>query len=173
MTENGHIGLKKDNPVLFEIRLDWLGHDTGIITSNEVKDTVHVALPPAFGGLENQWSPEHLFLGSIASCYMTTLGVIANRMRLEMIHFNCQIIGHIQLVDGKYEFTAVDLYPKVFIRDESYREKAEVAMQKTKKHCLVANSIRTSLIYHPEILIESHPGLHNDNRLRPKAPLPN
>jgi peroxiredoxin-like protein len=158
MSETKQTAIKSGNHLLFEIRLDWLGQQAGIITSNEVKDTVHVSLPPAFGGQEGQWSPEHLFLGAIASCYMTTLEVIARRLKLEMTHFNCQVIGHVQLMDGKYEFTTVDLYPKIFIPDESFREKAKTAMEKTKKHCLVTNSIKSNVIDHGEILVDAHSG---------------
>ena len=84
-----------------------------------------MAIPPKFGGDGKEWSREHLFLGSISSCYMTIYLVFAKKMDFEITHFECNAIGQIELVDGKYKFTHVNLYPKVYIADESLREKAK------------------------------------------------
>jgi len=156
MTDISHVHRKREIQTLFEIRLDWLQDDKGILTSNEVKDTIHVALPPAFGGEKDQWSPEHLLLGAISSCYMTTYLVFAKKMDFTISHFECQTIGTIEMVNGKYEFTVINVYPRINITDESCREKAITAMQKTQKYCLVSNSLKANIIYHGEVLNEKY-----------------
>ena len=144
---------------MFEIRIDWLDDTRGIITSNEVKDTVHVAIPPAFGGTEDQWSPEHLFLGSIASCFMTTYLVLSRKMRFDISRLECQAIGHIERVEGVgYTFVSIDLYPKISVGDENLRSKALAALQKTKQHCLVSNAVRARIVYHPELIVQTNDG---------------
>lgn len=157
MTDIHHISRKSDKQFLFEVQLNWLVNNRGLLHAPDVSGTVHVAIPPKFGGDGKEWSPEHLFLGSISSCYMTTYLVFAKKMDFEITLFECNAIGQIELVDAKYKFTHVNLYPKVFIADESLREKASLAIQKTQKYCLISNSVNAAIIYHSEVLINPHP----------------
>jgi organic hydroperoxide reductase OsmC/OhrA len=85
---------------------------------------------------------------------MTTFLFFADKLDFKISRFECESIGQVHLVDGHYEFTNINLYPKIFIQDESIRDKAVQALQKAQKHCLIANSIRSGIIYHSEILKE-------------------
>jgi len=143
---------KPDTKFDFDVRLNWLERKRGILSANDVKDTVRVALPHQFGGAGDEWSPEHLFLGSVASCFMTTLFVLADKMELEISHYECQTVGQIKIVDGKYEFTTVNIYPKISIPNETFREKAITALEKAQKYCLISNSIKAQITYHSEIV---------------------
>jgi len=158
MTDIMHRSGKKDKQFLFDVQLNWLNDNKGILTTNDVKDTLRVALPQVFDGEGEQWSPEHLFLSSLSSCFMTTYLVFAKKMQFEISHFDCNIIGQVELVDGHYEFTTVNIYPKVYIAVEAYRQKAIAALEKTQKYCLVSQSVKSRIIYHGEILNEEHIG---------------
>jgi len=171
MADINRIHRKGDIKMLFEIRLDWLQDDRGILTSNEVKDTIRVALPPAFGGEKDQWSPEHLLLGAVSSCYMTTYLVFTRKLDFAISHFECHTIGTIEMVNGKYEFTTINVYPSIYIADELFREKAITAMQKTQKYCLVSNSLKTNIIYHGQVLNENYTG--HDKRIENGAMIEN
>jgi organic hydroperoxide reductase OsmC/OhrA len=159
---------KTDKHFSFEVNLNWLNDTRGILSANDAKGTVHVATPPEFGGAGRPWTPEHLFLGSICSCFMTTYLAFAKKLRFSFSNFECGIIGQVEIVNGKYKFTNIDLYPKVFINDEALREKANLAMEKTHKHCLVSNSINAVVYYHSQVLLQQgsdtgtiEPGLKN------------
>ncbi|MBS1600883.1 MAG: OsmC family protein [Bacteroidetes bacterium] len=147
---------QKSKRITFDISLNWLTDNRGILTSNDVKDTIRVALPPAFGGEPEQWSPEHLFLGSISSCFMTTYLVFAKKFGFEISHLECQTVGNLEMVDGKYVFSSVHLYPKIYIADKSFREKAIKTMEKTEKYCIISNSVKADIIYHGEVVDEKH-----------------
>ena len=134
------------------MQLDWLEKKRGIFSAKNVKDTIRVALPAQFNGTGDEWSPEHLFLGSISSCFMTTLFVFADKMSLEISHYQCECIGEIEIVDGKYEFTTINMYPKISIPNGVLMDKAAQVLEKTQKYCLVANSVKTRISYHSEIL---------------------
>ncbi|MFI5153986.1 MAG: OsmC family protein [Chitinophagales bacterium] len=151
----------QDKTFQFDIRLDWLGRKRGILSAKDVKDTIRVALPPAFGGTGEEWSPEHLFLGSISSCFMTTYLVFADKLGIELTHFESHANGKVELVDGRYEFTSVTINAKLFIADESLREKAILALAKAKKYCLVSNSFKAGITYDVEVLLDNHP-LHKE-----------
>jgi organic hydroperoxide reductase OsmC/OhrA len=144
---------KTNKQFLFEVQLNWLTAKKGILSAKDATGTLHVATPPIFGGEGKPWTPEHLFLSSINSCFMTTYLAFAQKSGFEISNFDCNIIGQIEIAEGRYKFTNINLYPKVYIADESLREKATAALQKTHKYCLVTNSINADIFYHSEILI--------------------
>jgi len=156
MTDIRQIHNKKDKQFLFEMKLEWLSADAGILSSDDVKGNISVATPAAFGGEKGLWSPEDLFLGAISSCFMTTYLSFVKKIGFSIAHFECNTIGQVALVEGKYEFTTINVYPKVYIADDGVREKAITALQKTQKYCLISNSIKSHIIYHGEVLNEKH-----------------
>jgi uncharacterized OsmC-like protein len=81
---------------------------------------------------------------------------ISKKMGFVVSHFECNAIGQVELVEGKFRFTHINLYPKILIAGESLRQKAGLAAQKTQQYCLVTNSINATIIHHTEILIETH-----------------
>ena len=166
MTTIKHTRGKTEKKILFDIQLNWLEKKRGILSANDVKDTIRVALPQQFGGTGDEWSPEHLFLGSLSSCFMTTLFAFADKMDLEISHYECQTIGQIEIINGKYEFTTIDIYPKISIPDETLREKAFRVLERTQNYCLVANSIRSRVIYHSEIVKDKVLRHKNESKFR-------
>ena len=143
---------KNDKQFLFEVQLNWLADTRGILSARDARGTIHVATPPRFGGEGKPWSPEHFFLSAISSSFMTTYLAFAKKLHLGISKFECNAIGQIELVDGKYKFTHINLYPKIYIANESLREKATLALEKTHKNCLVTNSVQTEVFYHSEVL---------------------
>ena len=148
---------KTDKQYFFEVDLNWLADTRGILSAKDTNGTVHVATPPGFGGKGKPWTPEHLFLSSISSCFMTTYLAFARKIRFSISQFECHAIGQIEIINRKYKFTNINLYPKVYIADETLREKANLAFAKTQKNNLITNSVNATVYYHSEILIESYP----------------
>ncbi len=146
---------KTDKQFLFEVQLNWLAGTRGILTAKDATGTIHVATPPEFGGEGTPWSPEHLFLSSISSCFMTTYLVFAKKFHFEISHFACNAIGQIEIVDGKYKFTNINLYPKIYITNETLREKANQALEKTHQYSLITNSVNASVFYHSEVMLNA------------------
>ncbi|HEU4556169.1 MAG TPA: OsmC family protein [Chitinophaga sp.] len=144
--------------IQFSTRLDWLEKTTGILTANDVKDALHIATPQTFGGPGRDWSPEHLLISAVSGCFMTTYLYFAARQQLEVTHLTCLATGQVELENGKYIFTGIDLYPKIYVHNEGLIEQAQLLLQKTKAHCLVSNSLRTPVTYHSEVSKDPHPG---------------
>lgn len=144
---------KTGKQFFFEVQLNWLTAKKGVLLSKDAEGPLHIATPPKFGGEGKPWTPEHFFLSSISGDFMTTFLAFAHKSRLQISHFECNAIGQIEIIEGKYKFTNINLYPKVYIADESLREKAAVVLEKTHKSCLIANSVNAVIFYHSEILI--------------------
>ena len=148
------MAIKTNKPHLFSVDLSWVNDDQGIVYSHAVKPAVIVSTPPEFGGNGGEWNPEILFLSAITSCYMTTYLQFVKKLKFENAGFECTATGQVDLVDGKYKFTYVHVYPKAHITNQADEEKALLAMEKTKKYCLISNSINAQILYHPEVMIK-------------------
>lgn len=144
---------KTDKRFEFEVKLNWLAKKAGVLFSKEAMGSIHVATPPQFGGEGKPWTPEHLFLSSVTSCFMTTYLFFADKLNFHISGLDCDSIGLVELIEGKYKFTRIDLYPRICITDETLREKATAALEKTHKFCLISNSVNAEILYHDEIMI--------------------
>lgn len=152
--------LKNYKPIIFTTDLHWSGDKLGIVSSSSLKSFL-VSTSPEFGGPDCEWSPEHLFLSSITSCFMSTYLVFVNKMKIENTGFECIATGQVDIVDGKYKFTYIHIYPKAFVGNDGDVERAKVAMEKAKKYCLISNSVNAEIIQHPEVVIAKQHALIN------------
>jgi peroxiredoxin-like protein len=142
-----------NKPHLFTVDLSWIADDRGLVSAPAVKHSISVTKPPEFGGPEGEWNPELLFLSAVTSCYMTTYLLFVKKINFENAGFECTATGQAEVVDGKYKFTYIHIYPKAYVTNEADMEKAVMAMEKTKKYCLISNSINAEIIQHPEVAI--------------------
>jgi len=145
---------KKENIHMFQTELKWIGEKKGILSGTEVDGKLIVETPPAFGGKGKPWTPEHLFLGSISTCFLSTFLSFADKLKFSAKEISCPVIGQIHLVDGRLQFTQIDVYPSI-ICEEKFNEQVKIALEKTYKYCLITYAISTPVFYHSEI-ITSH-----------------
>lgn len=157
MIHSQNATVNKSRQIKFDIQLGWLSEQKGILTANDVKGAIQVATPPAFGGEGYNWSPEHLFLGAVAGCFLSTCLVFVKKADFEMSHFECNATGNIELVEGKYKFTSIDVFTKLYVAGEELTGKAKMALSKAEQYCLVSNSIDAQITYHSEALTDLHP----------------
>ena len=142
-----------DHTHLFEASVTWLNEKKGLLTSTDTAGSIQFETPAAFGGKGKAWSPEHLLLGSLSSCFMTTYLAFADKFRIALEGLHCPVKGKVELVDGKFRFTRIDLYPEVILADESMEEKAKLALEKAHKYCLISNSICCEIVSHDQVRV--------------------
>ena len=142
------------NEHFYDVSVKWNTDRKGIMSSEVLPQKIEVATPPEFnGGMAGIWSPEHLLVAAVNSCLMTTFLAIAENSKLEFKTFDSKATGKLEIVDGKYMISEVELKPVVGIADESVKEKAERILQKAEKACLISNSVKSTIIFSPEITI--------------------
>jgi organic hydroperoxide reductase OsmC/OhrA len=111
-----------------------------------------VATPPDFpNGIPGIWSPEHLLVAAVNSCLMTTFLAVAENSKLPFTNFECKANGKLEKVDGKLLISEILLLPVVTISNEAHKEKALRVLQKSEEACIIANSIKSAIIFKPEI----------------------
>jgi len=136
----------------YNVDVKWESDRKGEMSSPELSQKLEVATPPQFPkGMENIWSPEHLFTAAVSSCLMTTFLAIAENSKLDFVNFECNSKGKLEQIDGKFLMTEVILEPVVTIKNESEREKAEKVLQKSEANCLISNSVKSKITMISEI----------------------
>jgi peroxiredoxin-like protein len=137
---------------LYEVNLKWIADRKGVISSPVLPGNIEVATPPEFPkGIPGIWSPEHLYVGAVVSCFMTTFLAIAENSKLEFSAFSCDAKGTLAKVDGKFQMTEITLYPSVVLLNEEQAEKTKRVMDMSERNCLISNSIKTTVRLESEI----------------------
>lgn len=146
--------------ILFDIQLKWIADRRAVLSALDVEETIEVGAPFEFGERTKHWTPEQLFLSSISSSFMTTFMTNAKKLDCAITHYYCETIGQIETAgEEKYQFTHINLYPKIYIANEALKDKANLALKKTHEYCLITNSIQSIVIYHSEVLLDTAPQL--------------
>ncbi len=90
--------------------LEWIGDRRSVVRAGGRPEIV-VAPPVDFpSGKAGEWSPEHLFLGSLQSCTMLSFVAHCAHRGLEIVSYESHAEGTLQRreEDHRYAFTAVD-----------------------------------------------------------------
>ncbi|HSP64197.1 MAG TPA: OsmC family protein [Pyrinomonadaceae bacterium] len=140
-----------ENKYFYSTAVDWTGERHGDLSS-PVLPNLQVDAPPEFKGHEGAWTPEHLFVASVNSCFMTTFLAIAENSKLEFVSFSADAKGKLEKLEGKgFIMTEVLLRPKLLISHARDAERAGRILEKAEKHCLISNSIKTETRLEPEV----------------------
>lgn len=150
------------NEYFYEVDIKWDEKRKGTMSSPVLNHSVEVATPPEFpGGMEGTWSPEHLFVASVSSCLMTTFLAIAENSKLDFSNFEVKAIGKIGEAEEKplvgestkFMISDITLQPLLVIDNEKDRERAGRILQKAEAVCLVSHSIKTKIVFNPEVVV--------------------
>jgi peroxiredoxin-like protein len=139
----------------YEVNLKWKGKRKGLLSSPVLPQNIEVATPPEFPkGIEEIWSPEHLFVASINSCLLTTFLSIAENSKLQFISFDSKSVCNVDMIDGKYTITEIILQPKLVIPYSQKPERARHILEMSEKACIISDAIKANIRLEPEIIIE-------------------
>ena len=144
-----------ENQHFYKTEVEWTGERHGELRAPALPK-LNVDAPPEFKGHEGVWTPEHLFVASVNSCFMTTFLAIAENSKLEFVKFHSDAEGTLEKVEGQgLMITHIILRPKLVIKHSRDTERALRIFEKAEKHCLIANSIRTETTLDPQVNFEA------------------
>jgi peroxiredoxin-like protein len=137
----------------YQVEVTGTGTKTGRLTAvDDGLPELDVASPPEFGGPSRIWSPEHLFVASVASCLMTTFMAMAERSGVEVVSYLDESVGRLARdEDGLYWIERITLRPRIVIAPESRVDRAERLIEKAEKVCLIGRSIGTETVLEPRV----------------------
>ncbi len=134
----------------YRTTVKWTEQRKGVI-SCDGKPEVQVATPPEFKGHEGIWSPEDLFVASANICLMTTFLAVAERAGLAFSAYESAAEGRLELVEGKFQFTAITIRPSITVKSGDDTAQAKELIEKAERNCLISNSMKATVSLEPVI----------------------
>lgn len=141
--------------IQYQVSTSWKYEKLGIIKSSVLDNIIEVTTPPEFtGGIAGIWTPQHLLIGAISSCFMTTFLAIAEKMRLKFSHFNCDTVLLIENSEGKLSVTQITIHPIVTINNDKLSSKGLKILDITAKTFIINTMLKTKINFIPQINID-------------------
>ena len=133
----------------------WTMHQRGIVEGESIPRTINFAAPPEFGGEPGLWTPEHLLLASVSTCFVATLRAVTEASKLSFHSLLVTAEGTVEKLQGGYRFTQITLRPVVTIPHDADRERMGRLLEKAERACLISRSLACTLILDPTIVVET------------------
>ena len=127
---------------------------SGVAIADDVQPSIAFSAPPEFQGETGRWTPEHLFLASVAGCYVSTFSGMAQFSKFEFLSLDLEVEGVLSKEETGWRFAQVNLRPRLKIAQEKDRERASRLLEKAEKTCLIIRSTNSKVILEPELMVE-------------------
>jgi peroxiredoxin-like protein len=111
------------------------------------------AAPADFGGPGDAWSPEQLLLAAVESCFVMTFRAIAQASRIDFTSLAVDGQGIVDRANGGMRFTEIVLRPRLVLPAGADPARAQRALEKAEKACLVSASLSTPIRLEPDITV--------------------
>jgi organic hydroperoxide reductase OsmC/OhrA len=147
---------------IYATSVAWTGGHRGRILMGNGPE-LDFSAPPASHGEAGVLTPEDAFVGAVNSCVMLMYIWAAERLRLDLVSYECRAEGTRLIgLDRTETFSKVVLRPWIIVRSgaeerATVERRARRAMDSALKYSLVANSIKSELLVEPEIEILTPP----------------
>jgi peroxiredoxin-like protein len=139
----------------YDTEVGWMGRRRGYLRSSADLPVLEVSSPPEFQGQPHTWTPEHLFVASVNSCFMATFIAIAELSKLEVVSFSSTAVGKLEKRERSgFWITEITLKPRLVIKHEREAERALRILEKAEKKCLITNSILSEVSLEPQLEFE-------------------
>jgi peroxiredoxin-like protein len=143
--------MSDSKPYFYETEIEWKGKKDLRIASGKLP-VIEAGAPPEFKGREGNWSPEHLFVASLNSCYTLTLLAIAEFSKIALVSLSSTARGKLEKVEGSsYQVTEIVVKPRVVIASADDLTRMPRILEKAKENCFVSNSIKSAIKIEPEV----------------------
>lgn len=139
----------------YKIAVDWVRDRIGTLSSETMETTIAISAPPEFKGKAGKWSPEHLFVAAIGSCFMTTFLAVAEKARLEFSKFSCSAVGFLEIEDNKWRVSKVALHPTLCVSSSKMMPVATNILRITEHSCIISRSVTAQILMLPKIEVAS------------------
>ena len=84
----------------YSTEVEWTGERHGDLRA-PVLPQLQIDAPPEFKGHDGVWTPEHLFVASVNSCFMTTFLAIAENSKLDIVSFKAGATGKLEKLSDR------------------------------------------------------------------------
>ena len=115
---------------------------------------IHIAEPKEFDGSGIYWSPEQLFVATVANCLILTFRAIANASNFQFLNLKCDATGMLDRIENSNRFTEINIDVVLHLQSKDDLKKGQRLLEKAENQCLIKNSITAETRFHNTFTIE-------------------
>lgn len=139
---------------IYESAARWTERRRGLVECDQSSAALEFSAPTEFQGDAGFWTPEHLLLGAIASCFVTTFRAIAELSKFAFISLEVSAQGTLAKAGTGFEFDQITLRPILTLTDDAHSERGIRLLEKAEHACLIARSLKTPVTLKPHVELE-------------------
>lgn len=137
----------------YDVNLIWDGEQNQALLRAGNRMPILVSAPPEFNGSDLVWSPEHLILASLTSCYVTTFMYFSNLLKVKIRDLRVSAKVEIEKEGkGMFEAKKFIIQPSIDFLNSPGEHVIENLLDKAKRYCIVSNSVKGQVVVTPSIL---------------------
>ena len=130
------------------------GEAGNVVVSGEGLPDLDTQGPPQFGGPEGIWSPETMFAGSVANCFILSFRAIARASKFDWTSLRVDVDGVLDRPERATYFTAFNIHAVLDVPEGAKVEMAERLLEKAEKICLITASLKSEVVLTTEIRVD-------------------
>jgi organic hydroperoxide reductase OsmC/OhrA len=132
----------KPLPHRYAVRLHGEPAGHALATVDGLPD-LSTAPPAEFDGPGDAWSPEHLLLASVETCFLFTFRAVARASSVNFTACDVTAEGTVDRDGWSPRFTEIVLRVRLSLPPGADRDRAQRAAEKAERACLVSASLAT------------------------------
>ena len=149
--------MSESSSYFYETEIEWTGAKDLKLSGGKLP-AIAAGAPPEFKGREENWSPEHLLVAALNSCYALTLLAITEFSKISVVSLSSTAKGKLEKVPGGgYQMTEIAVQPRIVISSADNLSRMPRILEKAKENCFVSNSIKGTIKIEPEIFHRETP----------------
>jgi len=152
------------NPHFYRAKVKWTGGDRGPAVSYESysrafrvdmagKASIEGSADPSYRGDAVRVNPEEMLVASISSCHLLTYLALAVRARMDVVSYEDDAEGIMQMEGDKMKVTDVILRPSIVLGPGADLDKAQALHDQAHAQCFIANSVTCDIRVEAMIVI--------------------
>ena len=152
------------NPHFYRAKVSWTGGEHGPAVSYESysrafrvdmagKAPIEGSADPSYRGDAARVNPEELLVASISACHLLTYLALAIRARMDVVSYEDEAEGIMQMEGEFMKVTDVILRPSIVLGPGADLDKAQALHDQAHRQCFVANSVRCDIRVEAMIVI--------------------
>ncbi|HQW00387.1 MAG TPA: OsmC family protein [Bacteroidia bacterium] len=131
----------------YKVSLDWDDNFDSVTVHAGVRSPLMIGPPPEFNGKESIWSPEHLLISSLSSCYTTTFMHFAKLLKAPIRKFHVEASVEFEREgSGPYEAKRFIVHPFIEFMNNPGENVIESLLAKAEKYCIISKSVKGEVI---------------------------
>ena len=140
----------------YQTRVTWKGAHWGHIVMGNGPE-MDFSAPPDAQGHAGVLTPEDAFVAAVNTCIMMMFLWSCERLKIMLLSYECQAEGTKLIeLDHTEKFTQIRLFPAIRIKADyetgsNIENRIQRALKAAQKYSLVANSIKSEVIFEPTI----------------------